>query len=317
MTTRFLQSGIWERITALTKKQSGKCHIAVAYFGKHASELLPLAKGSTLVVDMSLKAVGSGQTNPSEIIKLLKRGVEIHSVENLHAKVFVLGKFAIIGSTNASQLSAGSLIEAAVETTDEAVVSSCKRFVLDNAGEYITLQYARRMKSLYKPPKIGKRSSAPQHSPLWVVSLVRRDWDAEDNAADKEGTPKAEEKLRSTQFYRVDKFAWTGKASIDKFRQGHQLLQIFKENMSRFLYPAGRILHIERYQVGNGARAIIYLEVRKKLKRKKLSLVLEELGPPAKVLKKIEFARLLRNRSLVHDLLNLWPRRNTPALQSG
>ena len=144
MAIQFLHSGIWERITALTKKQSGKCQVAVAYFGKHASELLPLEKGSTLVVDMSRKAVGSGQTNPSEIIKLLKNGVEIHSVENLHAKVFVLGKSAIVGSTNVSQLSAGSLIEAAIETTDAAIVASCKRFVLDYAGEYITLQYARR-----------------------------------------------------------------------------------------------------------------------------------------------------------------------------
>jgi hypothetical protein len=72
---------------------------------------------------------------------------------------------------------------------------------------------------------------------------------------------------------------------------------------------------VERFQVGSGVRAIIYLEVRKRLKRKKLSQILDQLGPPAKVLKKIEFVRLLRNRSLVHDLLNLWPRRNAPAPQ--
>jgi hypothetical protein len=57
------------------------------------------------------------------------------------------------------------------------------------------------------------------------------------------------------------------------------------------------------------------MEARKRLKRKKLSLVLDQLGPPAKVLKRIEFVRLLRNQSLVHDLLNLWPRRNAPAPQ--
>jgi hypothetical protein len=260
--------------------------------------------------------LGGGQTNPSEIIILLKKGVEIHSVENLHAKVFVLGKCAIVGSTNASQFSAGCLIEAAVETTDDAVVSSCKRFVLDNAGEYITLQHATRMKSLYKPPKFGKGGSTPKHSPLWVVSLVRRDWDIETNSADEGGTPKAEEKLRSTQFYSVDKFAWEGKAAIDKFHLGDQLLQIVNENNSRFVYPAGRILHVERYQkAGTGARAIIYLEVRKKLKQKNLSLVLKQLGSSAKVLRGIEFVKLLRNRRLVHDLLNLWPRRNAPVTQ--
>src|SRR5437870_2463699 len=116
---KLLSDHLWQRITALAKKNAHCSLVAVAYFGGAASELLPLGRGSVLVVDMSPRAVRSGQTDPSEIIKLLEKGVQIHSVENLHAKVFVLGSHVIIGSANASRHSANCLIEVAVETADE------------------------------------------------------------------------------------------------------------------------------------------------------------------------------------------------------
>jgi hypothetical protein len=258
---------------------------------------------------MSRKAVRSGQTDPSAVINLLNRGVDIHSVENLHAKVFVLGNHAIVGSTNPSQHSANDLIEAAIETTDETTVVACRDFVLNLAGEYITLQHAREMKPLYKPPSPGKgKGATPKHAPLWVVSLVRGDWDSEDNAADKTGIPRAKEGLYSSRLYRVDKFKWVGEPLIGKLQKMDQLLQIIKIGKTRYVYPAGRIIHVEKYKVGNSSRAIVYLEVPKKLKRKKLTLVVESLGEAAKVLKRIKYFRLLKNAALVHDLLKRWPR---------
>jgi|SRR6516225_5816829 hypothetical protein len=172
---KFLSDNLWRRITALAKKNSRRSLVAVAYFGSGASELLPLRKDSVLVVDMSPRAVESGQTDPNEIIKLLEKGVEIHSVENLHAKVFVLGSRAIIGSANASRHSAKRLIEAALEVADERIVAACREFIWDQTGEHITLQYAKKMVPLYTPPRFGTgRRTAPKHAPLWAVSLVER-----------------------------------------------------------------------------------------------------------------------------------------------
>src|SRR5262249_11896799 len=185
---KFLSDNLWHRITTVAKTNACRSLVAVAYFGGAASELLPLRRGSVLVVDMSRKAVRTGQTDPKEIIKLLKEGVEIHSVENLHAKVFVLGRHAIIGSSNASRHSANSLIEAAVETTNHRVLAACRSFVLEKTGEYVTLQHAKNMVPLYSPPKFGTRQGkVPRHAPLWAVCLEQADWDAEDYAADKEG----------------------------------------------------------------------------------------------------------------------------------
>ena len=42
-----------------------------------------------LGVDVSEPTVTSGQTKPLEVSKLLRKGVEVHSVENLHAHMDV------------------------------------------------------------------------------------------------------------------------------------------------------------------------------------------------------------------------------------
>lgn len=73
------------------------------------------------------------------MVKYVKAGVEVHSAANLHAKVFVLGRTAIVGSSNVSAASENSLVEAGIETTDPQVVAKCKRFVEDLRGDVIGL----------------------------------------------------------------------------------------------------------------------------------------------------------------------------------
>ena len=70
--------GVWPRLTALARKQH-PAFAAVPYFGSGASELLPLKAGSKLIVKFDRESVLSGQVNPQEIIRLLKRGVEVHA----------------------------------------------------------------------------------------------------------------------------------------------------------------------------------------------------------------------------------------------
>jgi phosphatidylserine/phosphatidylglycerophosphate/cardiolipin synthase-like enzyme len=100
------------------------------------------------VVDASERAVGAGQTDPGEILYFINRGVKVHSVENLHAKVFVLADAAVMGSTNVSRRSAVLLQEAAVLTTERGVVAASRRFVESQLGEEVTAEHARRLKKL-------------------------------------------------------------------------------------------------------------------------------------------------------------------------
>src|SRR5690349_2161173 len=107
-----LTNSVWKHISKAARAAKSNSDVAVAYWGGGGSKLLPLLRGSTVVVDMSLSAVRSGQTNPSDLLRLMKRGVDVHSVANLHAKVLVCGKTAFVGSANASSHSAGCLLEA-------------------------------------------------------------------------------------------------------------------------------------------------------------------------------------------------------------
>ncbi len=314
MSDILLTEGIWENITKAVKKHSRKCYVAVAYFSKQASEMLPLEEGSLLVFNMSQDAVKAGQTNPAEVLKLLIRGVSVNSVKNLHAKVFVAGGLAFVGSTNVSNHSANRLQEATLQTTNPNTVKQCREFVEGLAGEVVTPEYARRMKKLYKPPKIAgggkvRTTTAPLHEPLWLVPLVRESWDEEAQRQEKLGLPKARKRFRSSKKFRIEQFHWSGQDFLKKLGADDLLVQVMAErNGTTMVSPAARVLHIQSYLQGRGHHAIVFLEVPKNPLRKNIVKVIQRLGSRAKRdLGSLEDPKLLRDPSLVHSLLNLWP----------
>jgi hypothetical protein len=319
MDYQLLTSSIWKRLTAAVKKRPGGCSVAVAYFGTGASKLLPLKEGSVLVVNMSRQAVGSGQTNPSEVLKLVNKGVSVHSVKNLHAKVFVVGQKAFIGSTNASNHSANGLLEAALETTNRTVAAACRKFVRSLRGEFVTPEHAKRMKKFYRPPQFGTptrtghaaKDSQPEHEPLWVVPLVRESWKPEDEKQADEGRPKAHKKLRSSRWFKIDEFHWNSGAFLRSIDEEHLLMQILDEsNKSTMVHPSARVVHIQRYRRNGGNHAIVFLEVPKKLRPINLKRVVKRMGPAARTLGKLKSPKTLREWGFVHALLNLWPSTN-------
>ena len=79
--------------------------------------------------------------------------MRIFSVANLHAKVYVLGTTALIGSANASQHSAHTLVEAMLLTTDRKVVEKSKAFVRSIAKNELGPEQLRRLRKLYRSPQ--------------------------------------------------------------------------------------------------------------------------------------------------------------------
>lgn len=62
MSTAFITQDVWPQLTKAARGSRQRCAVAVTYFGGGASRLLPLCRGSRLVVDASERAVSSGQT---------------------------------------------------------------------------------------------------------------------------------------------------------------------------------------------------------------------------------------------------------------
>lgn len=112
---------VWTEISKAASNSKIPAHVAVAYFGQQGHKLLPLLKGSSLVVDASIISVAQGSTCPAALEQLRRKGVDIYSTQYLHAKVFAFDRVAVVGSANVSQHSASTLIEALlkVETKQE------------------------------------------------------------------------------------------------------------------------------------------------------------------------------------------------------
>lgn len=156
MASEFLSEDIWKQVSKEARAYRGKSFVAVAYFGTGAAKMLPLKAGSHLVVDASDRAMKSGQTNPAELLKLYEKGVKVFSCKDLHAKVFVFGKSAFVGSANVSSNSEKIYREAVVRTSENSVVGAARRFVQDLALRELGPKEIEKLLAKYVPPKGGR-----------------------------------------------------------------------------------------------------------------------------------------------------------------
>lgn len=89
-----------ERLIRQHVKTSGRSRLAVAFWGDGACEKLDLAgRKDTVSVVCNLRM---GGTNPHEIQKMQKLGIQVAQCDGLHAKVYLFDDGVLIGSSNAS-----------------------------------------------------------------------------------------------------------------------------------------------------------------------------------------------------------------------
>jgi len=308
MSASFVSKDIWSDLTRSALRSPASCHVAVAYFASGASQLLPLGRGSRLVVDASEKAVKSGQTCPAELIKLLKQGVEIFSVPNLHAKVFVLGKTAYIGSANVSTRSASTLIEAGIRITEPSVIKAARQFVQKQCLHQLTPEVLKYLAKIYRPPIVtgnnkGKRppkagSTRPELPPLRLAQLHREDWPELDQATHDEALVVAEKRRQHKTQYLLESFRHAGKCP---YKGKDAVIQATDEGGGKILLsPPGNVLHVRRMR--NKEVSFVYLE-RPDRKRRQLKSVAKAVGSTQKRLRK---SGLVKDADLAESLFKIW-----------
>jgi phosphatidylserine/phosphatidylglycerophosphate/cardiolipin synthase-like enzyme len=153
LNTRFaFNQELWRQIQ--NRVANGRrTRAAIAYFGRRGAKLLPLKKGDSIVVDMSMAAVRQGITNPNEIRTLIGRGVRVFSRSALHAKFLLIDKTLIAGSANVSQSSKEILDEAGIITSDPAAVRRASDFFGKLCTEPVGREYLKKCIAEYRPPK--------------------------------------------------------------------------------------------------------------------------------------------------------------------
>jgi len=313
MTTDFIAGDIWPQLTRAARSSRQRCSVAVAYLGAGASRQLPLRHGSRLVVDASERAVASGQTCPAELIKLMKLGVSVYSVTNLHAKVFVIGRAAFIGSTNVSGRSASHLVEAVIRTTEPKTVRDARQFVHGLCAHELSPILLQRLAKLYRPPivpggKAGRKagmetSRRPTLPRLFLVQLKVTDWSDRDQVLHDAAMGEAKKRRKHPRTHELDSFRWTGACP---YKRGDVIIQVTKDGGGKVLVaPPGNVLNIRTRQGRNRRVSFVCME-RPSRRQRDVKAVARSLGRGW--LKRLRRDGLVRNAACKQALLNAWAR---------
>lgn len=302
----FLSTDIWKHIARQARLT--RCHVAVAYVGTDAPRLLPLQAGSILVCDFSRSALKRGLTNPSAIRHYLEQGVEVHSHENLHAKVFSFGNVAFVGSCNASANSAERLTEAAVRITDPQAVIDVSNFVLSLRGVRVGPELVEQFTQYYRRPawenREPPRSGEPSHLPLWIARFSRAASDKAETMERKTRSLALASIADSTKFA-LSWFEWTTVPPAAIRNNSGEIIQIDDTSPEHQVYPPARFLRDEAIP-GKGGR-IIRVEAPRDLKPIPLSRIYSKLDPAARSsLEAIKQSGLIRDPALAKHLRQLW-----------
>jgi hypothetical protein len=310
MTSAFLSRDIWPQLTKAARDSRQRCAVAVAYFGKGASRLLPLGRGSRLVVDASERSVGSGQTCPADLIKLVKSGVAVYSIPNLHAKVFVLGSVAYVGSANVSTSSASHLVEAVIRTTEPKAVHAARQFVQQHCLHELTPTVLKHLATLYRPPLVpgGKRGKArqvmtskrPSLPRLFLAQLHLQEWSEHDQALHDAAMVVAKKRRAHPRSFELESFRQMGKC---RYQRGDVIIQVTDEGGGRVLVtPPGNVLHVRSRRHGNGLVSFVYLE-RPVRRRRQVRSLARTLGCTQTQLRR---DKMIRDSAFAQALLNTW-----------
>ena len=163
-------TNVWNQIATAAKNTKLPSQVAVAYFGSKGPTLLPLLKGSALVVDASIPTVAQGATSPAALDQIRKTGVDIYTAQYLHAKVFAFDSVAFVGSANASQNSETKLIEAILRVKSKAEISAIREFVESLCITKLSASDLTDLKTYYQPPKLPK--SEPKQQQAYSTLLM-------------------------------------------------------------------------------------------------------------------------------------------------
>jgi hypothetical protein len=261
--TRFLcNDSLWDELT-FRVKSSRKVKAAVAFVGNGGADLLPLKKGDTLVVNLGLQTVKQGATSPKEIQRLIKRGVQVFTRSNLHAKFFICDDALLVGSANISNNSQKVLDEAASLTTDKAALRRAADFFDKICTEPVRPDYLKLCLKEYRAPVFGaadKGRSSPRpkrvvEAKVWFIGgLSDRDVpSAEVDRAERVKT-KAARQLKRSNGTCADYVHYPSKPSyFDDIRVGDWIVTcVADSDGERDVWPPQQVLGQESYPRGQG-----------------------------------------------------------------
>ena len=225
---------VWKQVRPYAKLAKRRL-VAVAYVSTEGH--IGFRRNDVLVCDASDRTIKSGATSARLLQSLHRKGVELRSRSDLHAKVAVLGRHALIGSCNLSASSAEDLTELALLSDRKQVVAQATAFIhaLRETSQRIDDDFLRRILKIKvrfarrRGPK-RKGQATRLGNRVWFISVHQ----LAENSFPKEEpfVEKAEEKatdLVADKDATISWIRWTGKSRFRAVAQpGDLVIQIVK-----------------------------------------------------------------------------------------
>lgn len=241
-----LTGNIWKQVAHQAKAAKRRL-AAVAYVSN--VKYLKLRKDDVLICDASDDAIKARDMSARILQSLRRKGVEVRHWPNLHAKVAVFGRSALIGSCNLSASAADDLTEIALFTDRTQIVAQSMAFIhnLREHAELIGDDFLLRILRIkvQKARRRGRvrRGKAPKFgSNVWLVSVRQ----LRDDAFPKEQpiVDKAEKKaaaLVAEKDSTISWIRWTGRSGFrSEAHPGDVVIQVW-ESLSgkrKTVFPA-------------------------------------------------------------------------------
>jgi len=285
MANGLITTNIWRALSTHARKTKRRSIVAVAYFGKGGARLLPLRKGSVLLVDASESTVKCGQTSPAELLKLYHKGIRIYSKACLHAKIYVLGNRLFIGSANVSNHSKNTLTEILYSTTETESISSAKDFILSFCKLPYGEEKLKRLQKIYRPPSsknkniVRRRSSKKGDSNFYTAHIDLTGYDEEEEKYARLGYEFAKKTHKKKAKHIFEDFIVNGDYGP---KINDYILQIDLEDKKKFVCPVGRLIHKRTWKTKNGKKRTTCIIEMENKKRKNWNMFMKKLTPTEK-----------------------------------
>src|SRR5258706_5461400 len=251
---------VWKQVAQYARAAKRRL-VAVAYVSTDGH--IGFKRDDILVCDASDRAITGGATSARLLQSLHRKGVELRSQSDLHAKVAVLGHHALIGSCNLSASSAKGLIELALLSDQNQVVAQATAFIhaLRETSEESDDNFLQRILKLkVRParPRVPKRKGQALRlgNKTWLISTQEL---AEDSfPKEQPSVEKSEEKAKSLVADKdatINSIRWTGKARFRTLaRPGDRVIQIWKSLSGKRVTVFGPCAIVHRQDIAHWTR---------------------------------------------------------------
>jgi hypothetical protein len=255
----------WSKISAQIPKRTPK-FAAIAYVSKNSP--IKFGDGDVLICNASKAAIKNGNTDARTLLAFKKNGAQIFSCENLHAKVVVCGKYAIVGSSNLSKSSEEDLLEATLITDRRQIRAQVLSLIYnlirvsteqdeDSIGKLTELPVVKHFRQA-----ISKKVVATDFgTSYWVISTVPTEVRNAEIPFVEKGEQKAIE-LAESEDSDVGWIRWVGKSAFRRdAKPGDIIVEISKDGRTTSVIEPRPILY--RQDHDNWTR--FYVELREDL----------------------------------------------------